>query len=166
MSAGAAVALFCTCLDQEAVLCVALLPLTILSHRLLIIVFPWTSILGWSSSTSSSGHLVRSCSSWSSSALNDCSFLIWWTLYHQHNLRYPFTTFLLSKQPVPIIDVSQPERKTDHDGEVWQEKEANSIGLLPNFLCQEFPFWCGNGDSQTFRDFLSPAVDDTHLCST
>ena len=100
MSAGAAVALFCTCLDQEAVLCVALLPLTILSHRLLIIVFPWTSILGWSSSTSSSGHLVRSCSSWSSSALNDCSFLIWWTLYHRHNLRYPFTTFLLSKQPL------------------------------------------------------------------
>ena len=82
-------------------LCVALLPLTILSHRLLIIVFPWTSILAWSSSTSSSGHLVISCSSFILSkivlvfiSIKRLLVSIWWTLYHPHNLHYPFSTFL------------------------------------------------------------------------
>ena len=107
-------------------------------------------------------HSFWARSSWSSSALNDCLFLsgelyiIHITLLSNHSLHF-FS--------VPIIDVSQSEIKTDHDGEVWQEKEANSIGLLPNFPCREFPF-CSGVAMATLKHFVISslrAVDDTHL---
>ena len=95
-------------------------------------------------------HSFWARSSWSSSwALNDCLFLSG----EHYIIHITFTIHSLHFFPVPIIDVSQPERKTDHDGEVWQEKEANSIGLLPNFLCQEFPF-CSGVAMATLKHFV------------
>ena len=162
MGAGAAVALFCTCLDQEAVLCVALLPRTLLSHRRLIIVFRWTWILAWSSSTSSSDHLVISCSSFILSkiilvfiSIKRLLVSIWWTLYHPQNLTIqPFPTFLLSSDywclTIRNKDWSRWWSLTGKGGKLnWSLTKLPLPGI-------PLLFWCGNGDSQTFRDFLSP----------
>ena len=173
MGAGAAVALFCTCLDQEAVLCVALLPLTLLSHRLLIIVFRWTWILAWSSSTSSSDHLVRSCSSFILSKIilvfNSIKRLL---VSYQVNIIHPHLTFTIHF----LHFFSQNNPSSDYRCLTTRKKDWSRWWSLTgkggklNWSLTKLPlpripllFWCGNGDSQTFRDFLSPGLDDTHL---